>query len=332
MSGLARQWAAAGKRWVVFLQDTNGLIFRSIPAVLGVSKTEQFELNSIAIPRKKGESVGAICRLDHADGRSLTINVEYNQLDNLLKNTVGEEQLDEFGFSVYPGNTNALVFSIPQYVKTLEATSGLISEFINPKYVDATKTKFKSSTRLECMMQDYPKLMAADAKVGLSQVDRSLCFSTVKNDLKTAAQKFSQNIATECAGSCEEDLFRLNARLLELAGARVEYSQEKQTFEGISYCFGPLVVLHPSFGVTIEEISRRIKGNVIIHAKSTLVLKGDITLENVEVDGVLFLDDSKTKEHKDIKVSDKQYNHYVKVDVASKGLLSYLKIRGFDLN
>lgn len=33
------------------------------------------------------------------------------------------------------------------------------AEFINPKYADETKTKFKSSARLECLMQDYPKLL-----------------------------------------------------------------------------------------------------------------------------------------------------------------------------
>jgi hypothetical protein len=32
-------------------------------------------------------------------------------------------------------------------------TGGVISEFVNPKYKDASKTAFKSSTRLECMMQ-----------------------------------------------------------------------------------------------------------------------------------------------------------------------------------
>lgn len=44
----------------------------------------------------------------------------------------------------------------------------MIAEFINPKYADATRTKFKSSTRLECMMQDYPKLLKAENKVGFT--------------------------------------------------------------------------------------------------------------------------------------------------------------------
>ncbi len=34
-SGLAAGWAAAGVKWVCFFQDTNGLVFRALPAALG---------------------------------------------------------------------------------------------------------------------------------------------------------------------------------------------------------------------------------------------------------------------------------------------------------
>lgn len=37
---------------------------------------------------------------------------------------------------------------------------GLVPEFVNPKYADAAKSKFKKPTRLECMMQDHPKASA----------------------------------------------------------------------------------------------------------------------------------------------------------------------------
>ncbi len=36
------------------------------------------------------------------------------------------------------------------------------------RYKDASKTLFKSSTRLECMMQDYPRTLAPSAKVGFT--------------------------------------------------------------------------------------------------------------------------------------------------------------------
>jgi UDP-sugar pyrophosphorylase len=60
----------------------------------------------------------------------------------------------------------------------------LITEFINPKYTDSTKTKFKSASRLECMMQDYPKLLENGDRVGFTQIDRKFCFTTCKNDIK----------------------------------------------------------------------------------------------------------------------------------------------------
>lgn len=36
------------------------------------------------------------------------------------------------------------------------------------RYKDSSKTAFKSSTRLECMMQDYPRTLSPSAKVGFS--------------------------------------------------------------------------------------------------------------------------------------------------------------------
>ena len=63
------------------------------------------------------------------------------------------------GYSSFPGNTNTLVFKIPEYVANLEGSGGIIPEFVNPKYANAERTIFKAPTRLECMMQDYPKLL-----------------------------------------------------------------------------------------------------------------------------------------------------------------------------
>ncbi len=38
-SGLVEQWKAAGVKWVCFFQDTNGLVFRGLPAALGMHQT-----------------------------------------------------------------------------------------------------------------------------------------------------------------------------------------------------------------------------------------------------------------------------------------------------
>ena len=63
MSGLAKKWKEEGRKWAIFFQDTNPLIFRCYPAVLGVSKKYGFEMNTVAIPRRPGEAIGGICNL-----------------------------------------------------------------------------------------------------------------------------------------------------------------------------------------------------------------------------------------------------------------------------
>ena len=100
--------------------------------------------------------MGAICKLiDESDNtKELVINVEYNQLDALLKSKWNPDGdiAKEDGYSHFPGNTNTLVFKIPEYYANLKETRGVIPEFVNPKYANEERTIFKSPTRLECMM------------------------------------------------------------------------------------------------------------------------------------------------------------------------------------
>ena len=91
-----------------------------------------------------------------------------HQLDPLLRATGsagGDVNDPATGRSPYPGNINQLVFAMEPYVATLHRTRGAMPEFVNPKYADAAKMAFKKPTRLECMMQDYPKLLGPEAKV-----------------------------------------------------------------------------------------------------------------------------------------------------------------------
>ena len=63
---------------------------------------------------------------------------------------------------VFAGNINQLVLRLEPYVQQLRARRGLISEFVNPKYKDDSRTAFKSATRLECMMQVGPLVMCCN--------------------------------------------------------------------------------------------------------------------------------------------------------------------------
>ena len=75
------------------------------------------------------------------------------------------------------GNINQLILKVDSYVQSLEETQGIIAEFVNPKYKDASKTAFKSSTRLECMMQDYPRALPPSAAVGFTVVNQVGCIT-----------------------------------------------------------------------------------------------------------------------------------------------------------
>lgn len=116
------------------------------------------------------------------------INVEYNQLDPLLRTQGGGEgdvSDPATGYSPFPGNANNIVIEMGAYAKTLRGEDqGVVVEFVNPKYKDDTRTEFNKPTRLECMMQDIPKLfqkeMGKEANIGFTMFDRWFTFSPAK--------------------------------------------------------------------------------------------------------------------------------------------------------
>ena len=214
-SGTAAAWAAAGLEWVCFFQDTNGLVFRGLVPALGVSAARGFDLNSLCVPRRAGEAIGAIARLQAADPSTppLTVNVEYNVLDPLLRATVCPEGdvNDASGFSPFPGNINQLVARLPTYAAALAASRGVVGEFVNPKYANAARTAFKSPTRLECMMQDLPHALPAGAAVGFTVVNQVwAAYSPVKNSRPDAAAKAAAGEPTHSATAAEADTYRVN--------------------------------------------------------------------------------------------------------------------------
>jgi UDP-sugar pyrophosphorylase len=293
-SGLLKKWAAAGKKWIVFFQDTNSLVFRVVPGALGVSAEKGFQFNSLCVPRKAKEAIGAIAELAHADGRKMTVNVEYNQLDPLLRATINEDGdvNDEKGASPFPGNINQLIVSLEEYKAQLEKTGGRIEEFVNPKYADAAKTKFKSPTRLECMMQDYPKALDADAKVGFTVFENWVGYSPVKNSPADGVDKFRAGNPTHTATSGEMEFYGCGARLLRLAGANVA-EPEDFAANDIVVPAGPRVVLHPSFACTFDELNGKIGKNDSVKVttpSSVLVVEGaGVRIESLELDGALVI-------------------------------------------
>lgn len=234
--------------------------------------------------------MGAICRLkDENDAsKELVINVEYNQLDSLLKakwNKDGDVKNDQ-GYSHFPGNTNTLVFKIPEYYENLAKTGGVIPEFVNPKYANAEKTIFKSPTRLECMMQDYPKLLTGTGEVGFTMYETWYCFSPAKNNIKDAAACVAKGIPSYGAAEAEYNFYTWTNKMLQLAGVDVELETAKTDFNGMSFAFGPKVLLDPTFAITFQELKQKMGANNKITKDSTLILYDhDEDLKGVTVAG-----------------------------------------------
>eukprot|EP00891_Asterochloris_glomerata_P001430 jgi/Astpho2/1430/e_gw1.00025.17.1_t len=294
-SGLVDQWKQAGIQWVCFFQDTNGLVFRGLPTALGVSAKNGYDVNSLCVPRKAGEAIGGIARLrSERSGSSMTINVEYNQLDPLLRATVSPEGdvNDDSGWSPFPGNINQFILKMSSYATSLSRTRGLIAEFINPKYKDASKTTFKSSTRLECMMQDYPKALGSSAAIGFTVVNQVWStYSPVKNSPADALAKAKAGGPSHSATTGELDIYKTNCRQA-LVGADVDGPVDA-TFNGLDVELYPRVSWTPLFALTFDDLRHRLPEpqDVHISRNAALVVEAaEVTLHKLELAGALVIE------------------------------------------
>lgn len=332
-SGILKVWYNAGLKWVLFFQDTNGLLFKAIPSALGVSSTKQYHVNSLAVPRKAKEAIGGITRLTHSDGRSMVINVEYNQLDPLLRAS-GYPDGDvnsETGYSPFPGNINQLILELGPYIEELTKTGGAIQEFVNPKYKDSSKTAFKSSTRLECMMQDYPKTLPPSARVGFTVMETWFAYAPVKNNAEDAA-KVPKGNPYHSATSGEMAIYRANSIILKKAGFQVA-DPVLQNFNGQEVEVWPRITWKPKWGLTFSSIKSKVSGNCSISHKSTLAIKGQkIFIENLAVDGALIID---AVDDAEVKVGGSVQNKgwtIEPIDYKDSSEPEVLRIRGFKFN
>ena len=331
-SGKVNNWISQGKKYLVLFQDTNILAFNCIPSAIGSSIKLKLDINSICVPRKPKDAIGAICKLVKTDGTSITNNVEYNQLDSLLREKYNKEGdvPNKDGISDFPGNINIIIFKLDTYIKALEETKGLIPEFVNPKYTDETRTKFKSPTRLECLMQDLPKLLKSGENVGFTSYERWFCFSACKNNLKDACDKLKKNQSPESAFSVEQDVFIFNKKIMEIIGKLEIEENEKPNeveIEGCKIKFGPKIIIYPEFAPTVSELRDKLmsmKKNIKMTNNSTLVLKKDVKIEeSIYLNGFCEIE----KDEKSVDCHNEKQKMYVKLKEGTGEL--YEKIRGY---
>nr|KYP70005.1 UDP-sugar pyrophosphorylase 1 [Cajanus cajan] len=319
-SGILKKWHNAGLKWVLFFQDTNGLLFKfsltsnlrkqAIPSALGVSATKQYHVNSLAVPRKAKEAIGGITRLTHSDGRSMVINVEYNQLDPLLRAS-GYPDGDvnsETGYSPFPGNINQLILELGAYIEELSKTGGAIQEFVNPN---------------EPLLH-FMELMG-------HVMETWLAYAPVKNNAEEAA-KVPKGNPYHSATSGEMAIYRANSLILKKAGVQVA-DPVLQVLNGQEVEVWPRVTWKPKWGLTFSLIKSKVGGNCSISERSTLAIKGqNIFIENLSLDGALIIDAVHDAE---VNVSGSVQNKgwiLETVDYKDTSVPEVLRIRGFKFN
>jgi UDP-sugar pyrophosphorylase len=86
------------------------------------------------------------------------------------------------------------------------------------------KTIFESTARVECTMQDYPKLLSSIDKVGYTMFESWYCFSPPRNNSDHAANRNQDYTSTET----ELNIYRWASKILSLVGVQVEQHNENQ--------------------------------------------------------------------------------------------------------
>jgi len=167
---------------------------------------------------------------------------------------------------------------------------GLVPEFVNPKYADASKTKFKKPTRLECMMQEHPKVLGPESKVGFTTFP-DWTYLPVKNSVDEARAKIAVGAPGRTAAEGELDYY--DAALRQLASLGVP-SPAPGTVElfGFKLKEPAHVVLHPNFAHSYAQLKAHFPhpDRVRISSRSTLVVDGaDVTIDSLDVDGALVI-------------------------------------------
>lgn len=140
----------------------------------------------MTVPRKSGETVESICKITNLLNKKIvTSSIDYTLLEGAIK----KEPQNKKGYSLYPANTNCIIFSLSEYSQALFDVKGVVPERVNPIYADPTKTKFSTSVPLESFVLDFTRLMTNNERVAYTQVDQAFCYSPLKNNLQAAVEK-----------------------------------------------------------------------------------------------------------------------------------------------
>lgn len=195
--------------------------------------------------------------------------------------------------SPYPASLNQILVRLDAYTDAIASPDTSLPEYFNPKFADRKKEAFQTPARLECMVQDLSMLFSGDAAehVGFTCLDSEYTFSPVKNAIETGVVLQLKGSHPATLISAEADQYAVSRRMLQSIGVQIEDSIE-ETFNGISAVMGPAVVLKPDFATCRTELLTRFPDPtaVRISKRSTLIVRGNVTIESLDLDGTLVID------------------------------------------
>ena len=143
-SGVTKKWQEQGKKWMMFIQDTNALSVKTLPSALGVSVQKKWLMNSVAVPRQPGQAMNAICKLVKKERKAvaqkeIVLDVRHDQLDSLLREDFNKEGdvADKDGLSLFPGYTNTVIFKLTEFNMLMDELT-----LMDPKFRELLKDVF----------------------------------------------------------------------------------------------------------------------------------------------------------------------------------------------
>ncbi|KOO24474.1 udp-sugar pyrophospharylase-like protein [Chrysochromulina tobinii] len=346
-TGLAARWAREGVSWLFFLQDSSTLYFSHYIASLGVGASRGLEVTFVATPRKAKMALGMLATMVHESGTTRPIvPVEYNEIEPLLakssaagaKGGAANGDVNQpNGYSAYPGNTNGILLAMAPYLEVLKATRGQVDEFVNPKYTDHSRTVFKSSTRLECLMQNVAWMYPAAAPIGYVIYPPTYGYFPAKNDLATAAALSAKGVPPYAAATAEFAIYNAHAATLRAFGATVPLPVDR-SFQGVLAPLGPAVVLHPSVAPCFSELRARLPSPELIRVsdRSTLLLSGRrVAILALQLDGALDISvcDAATLVVHSLAIVNEgwQFDELAPTVISAKECPDVLRMRGYTL-
>jgi UDP-sugar pyrophosphorylase len=183
-------------------------------------------------------------------------------------------------------------------------------------------------------MQDFPKLLGAEARVGFTQMDRWLCFSAVKNNVADARKKAADTGFAECGASGEADMYSVHRRKLALCGAVVEEAAVPKIFAGVPVRDGAHIVVAPQFASSLVELRERLAGATVrVSSQATLVLDAaNLSINRLDVDGALVVRAAPDAEVRLDSVTIRNRGwQFQEIDTADATHAEKYRIRGFVL-